>query len=62
MARMWEGASSARVVMIVGGVDCADEWCLVVDDTCDDDSALIMVVVVRWNDGMMFLWRSANAD
>ena len=38
MARMWDGASLARVVMIVGMVD-GDEWCIAVDDACDDDVA-----------------------
>ena len=34
MARMWEGASSARVVVIVGVGD-SDGWYLVVDEVCD---------------------------
>ena len=38
MARMWDGASLARVVMIVGVV-AGDEWCIVVDDACNDDVA-----------------------
>ena len=40
MARMWDGASSARVVMTMGvGMVDSDELCMVVDDACDDDVA-----------------------
>ena len=43
MARMWEGASSARVVVIVEVGD-ANEWLLVGDEVCKDGSSWIMVV------------------
>ena len=47
ICRIWpgcgKGASSVRVLVIVG-VGESDEWFIVVDEVCKDGSSLIMVV------------------